>query len=171
MPNYRKIVRDAVRGFMADAVTGFNPTLAALSSTYGITPFAITWTSPSRNFTQSFIEDVELSPILDFPGAALYTSDARDTGEPRALSFTGDVTACLDFWIRYRTGAEAFDSESVLDAVEDAAMKVLNTQANAWPVGVLFARDTAILRGPLMPLADGWQHRISIASRFGVRIT
>lgn len=171
MPNYRKIVRDAARGFLADGTNGFNAKLSALAGSYGITPFTITWTSPTRNFSQTFIESVEESPILDFPGAALYTREAGDTGVPRALSFSGDVMLCLDFWIRYRTGVEAFDSESILDAVEDAALAVLNAQSNAWPAGVLFARETTILRDPLLPLGDGWQHKISISSRFAVRIT
>jgi hypothetical protein len=171
VPNFRKLVRDAYLGFLADAAAGFNAQLIALAVPYQIAPFQIFWQNPSTNFSQTWVEDVELGPFEEFPAVALYTSEANDTGVPRALSFTGDVTACLDFWIRYRTGAETYDSESLLDATEDAALTVLNNPLNAWPPGVLFSRETEIKREPLLPLADGFQQKTSLMSRFSVRIT
>lgn len=171
---YRKIVRDAMVGFL-DA--GFNPTLEQLAPLYGITPFTIDFTDTSRNFVQAHIEagDIEQSPLYEFPAACLYTGEASDTGEPRGIPFTGPVIGHLDFFVRDRDGADLsrfrFTREDFFDAIEDAAISVLNNPANRWPAGVIFARQTRMPRERMISLADGYATRIPIATAFRVNRT
>jgi hypothetical protein len=173
---YRKTVRDAIRAAMAHASTGFNVRLNALATAYGITPFTIDWTSAeSRTFAQSLIDpqNIEICQLLDFPAACLYTEQANDTGFPRGVKFSGSMVASLDFWQRQRDGIESLDTESMSDAIEDAAMSVLNDPTVPWPINssisVIFARQCAIQRDHLVPLADGFGQRVSIKIPFEVK--
>ena len=60
MPNIYKAIRDAIRTCLADADDGFNAQLEALEDSYGITAFAIDWTSSSRNFVQARLDPESL---------------------------------------------------------------------------------------------------------------
>lgn len=175
---YRKTLRDAVVSVLADETSGFNARLAASAVTYGIIPFTINFDAPpqgdiphpDQNFFLGNIEaaSVETSPLMSFPAACLYTTDALDRGDPRGMGFTGEVAANLDFYVRYRIGVEPFDTESILDAIEDAVISTLNDPPVQWPVGVLFMRNTRVTRDGIRELADGWQQRIMIRTVFGV---
>jgi len=170
---YRKAVRDAIASVMANPLTGFNFRLNAIAADYGVTPFEIEWGGSADNFAMAYIDpqDIETCSLLNFPAACLYTSDAEDTGLPRAVAFSGGLIACLDFWQRKREGAEGFDTESMTDAIEDAAMSAIN--AATWPidqnVSVIFSRRTSIQRDHLVPLADGFGQRIHIRMQFEVK--
>jgi hypothetical protein len=169
---YRKLVRDAIETALADPATGFNARLSSAAGVYGITPFSIDFTGAANNYARANINsaDIELCELLSFPAACIYTGDANDTGDPRQWSFAGGVEAYLDFYVRDRSGVEPFDTESFLDAIEDAALSTLNVYSLAWPPGVAFTRETKIARDHLIPLGDGHGHRISISLPFEVRV-
>ena len=165
---YRKRVRDAAIGFLADPGTGFNPKFYALADIYGVAAFEIDFSPDSRNFAQCFVDpdNVEKSQLLDFPGVTVYTTEAEDIGEPRGLAFFGNVILAVDFYVRLREGAER-NTEDLMDAVEDAVLSALNDPSNDWPPGVLFSRITKVDRQSVQPLADGFHQLIRIESKFG----
>ena len=165
---YRKKIRDAILSFLSNPATGFNPTLNGLANIYGLTPFVIDWTGNSGNFAISHIDkgNIEVCQLTDYPGACLYTTDVIDKGDPRGFSFSGKVMAHLVFFVREREGVEAFNTEDEFDAIEDAAVSVLNNAANQWPQGVIFARLTQMEREYLLPLGDGFGTSIPIGTLF-----
>jgi hypothetical protein len=173
---YRKTIRDAIVAVLSDAATGFNARLNASAAAYGIVPFTIDFTGAEQNFALCRIDpqNIELCELLNFPAACLYTEEAADTGLPRGIAFSGEVIACLDFYLRQRTGAEAFDSESMLDAIEDAAMSAINDPAVRWPISsaisAIFARKNSAGRDHLVPLGDGFGQRIGMRILFEVKV-
>jgi hypothetical protein len=166
---YRKLVRDSILSLLT---ASFNSTLSALAGTYGITPFALDFSTSSIDFAVSHIEpsSIENCQFQTFPAGCLYTSDAVDEGEPHALSFAGKLFAHVDFYVRDREGAEGFNTEDLFDAIEDAALTVLKNPANAWPAGVLFQRQSEMSREYLIPLGDGFATRIPIKTLFQIYI-
>lgn len=173
---YRKTVRDAIVAVLSDAATGFNARLNASAIAYGIVPFTIDFTGAAQNFALCKIEpkDIELCELLSFPAACLYTEEAADTGIPRGITFSGEVIACLDFYLRQHTGVESFDSESMLDAIEDAAMSAINNPAVHWPISsaisAIFARKNSANRDHLVQLGDGFGQRIGMRILFEVKV-
>jgi hypothetical protein len=169
---YRKKVRDAILGLFADPATGFNATLAAMAVTYGIAPFSIDFSGAAGNFAISHIErsNIEVCYLTSFPGACLYTSDIVDNADPKGFSFSGRVMAHLDFYVLDRGGIEGFNTEDEFDAIEDAALSIMNRDANQWPAGILFSRRSQGTRESMYPLGDGYGTKIPIGSLFDVYI-
>jgi hypothetical protein len=170
---YRKIVRDAILAFL---VQKFNAGITALAEVYQIEPFSLDFSPESENFAVSHIDpsNIETCQIQWGTGmnvgGCLYTTEGLDTGIPRGFSFAGRVMANLDFYVRDRDGAEGFNTEDFFDAIEDAALGVLNNPANQWPAGVNCSRQSELGREFNIPLGDGFATRIPIKSLFEVRV-
>lgn len=167
---YRKVVRDAVLGILRAT---WNDTFNDVANDYGIAPFGIDFSGGSQSFAVAHIDPsrIEASQLQIFPAACLYTTDATDNGDPHGFIFSGSVMANLDFYVRNREGIEPSDSESQFDAIEDAALMVLNDPSNQWPDGVIFARNSRMQREYLIPLGDGFATRIPISTLFEVYVT
>lgn len=166
---YRKKVRDAILALL-DAQ--FNPTLNSIASVYGTVPFILNFQSDSTNFAVAHIDskNVELSQLQIFPAACLYTTEAINTGGPKEYGFAGKVMAHLDFYVRDRGGAEAFNSEDLFDAIEDTAVTILQCNTNQWPSGVIYSRELEMGRETLIALGDGFATYIPIKALFEVYI-
>jgi hypothetical protein len=168
---YRKLVRNAV---VAALSAGFQTTHAALANDYGVDPLTFDFTNGSSNFVQANIDpsEIELTPLLDLnpAGIALYTDKAVDTGRTRGISFDGGVLFTVCGIYMPRVGSETSDTESVMDAFEDAVLTTFN--AYAWPVdqGLNYTRETSIERSKLMPLADGFRQWFELTGKFLVKI-
>jgi len=173
---YRKTIRDAIVAVLSAAGTGFNARLTASAVAYGIEPFSIDFTGADQNFALCKIDpqNIELCSLLNFPAGCLYTDEAADSGLPRGITFSGEVIACLEFYLRQREGVEGFDSESLLDATEDAAMSAINSPAVSWPINstisVIFARKNSAERDHLIQLGDGFGQRIRMRILFEVKV-
>lgn len=170
---HRKVVRDAIIACLAE---GFNDSISTLSGLYGVPAFALDFSEESQNVWIGHVnpEEVELSALVEFPGATIYTDDVKD-GNPRmvrGLQFSGALIGCVDIYVRPREGRERFDAESVLDMAEDAVLGLF--AAYTWPVSstatVVYSRQAACQKGRLIPLADGFGQSISIQAQFEVSI-
>lgn len=167
---YRKVVRDAVLGFLA---ANFNNALSGMGGIYGITPFELDFSDSSTNFAVSHIDPakIERCQLTDFPAACLYTSEVQANGDVHAIQFSGKLMAHLDLYVRDREGAEGFNTEDLFDAIEDAAVSVLNNRSNHWPAGVIYSRMLNMNRETLIPLGDGFATRIPITMAFEVYVS
>lgn len=177
MPNYKKVVRDTIRTVVAHASTGFNPQLSAIAATYGVSAFSIDWTLPSNNFAMSYVdeEEIDVSSLVTFPAALLYTSSAVNDKLVKAKKFSGQVDAHLDFFLRYRalTDAETADNditneqagadtESIADAVEDAALECLEAGRAAMTAAGIRMVSYRVERSPVRVYGDGPGQRVAI---------
>jgi len=180
MPNIYKAIRDAMRTCLADATNGFNVQLAALEDSYGITAFAINWTSSSRNFVQAYLdpEALDVSKVCEFPAVVLYTAEAVNERRVKYQKFSGQVLAHVDFYLRYRllkdpqiagnaTPPGTDDFESIADAVVDAAVETFwDQKATLRAAGALWAGEYRIDRDPVQQFGDGQGQRIAITLGF-----
>lgn len=174
---YRKTVRDAIVAVLAEPSTGFNARLAAYATTYGITPITIDFTGAADNFALSriSIETLEQSALinLDPLSACLFTGPSADTGLPRGIPFSGTVDAHLRLFYRPRSGAEGYNTEDWIDAIEDAALSAINSPSVVWPINqsisVIFSRQCAADRTEIHQLSDGHMQMSEIRIPFEVR--
>lgn len=174
MPQTRKKVRDALVAVLRHATRGFNARLAALAGQYGVEPFAIDWNPGSTSVFQGYLTstDVEigqLSPDEFCPcGVVIYTTTTEAMALQKPSAFSGQVGACVDFYIRFREGIEQDDTESIMDAVEDAAVSALYDDAAAWPPNVTLSAHFVGAKEPARLVGDGWQERLSVQLTFEV---
>jgi len=180
MPNIYKAIRDAMVSCLADGTTGFNAQLDDIASAYGITSFAIDWTSDSRNFVQAYLdpEMLDVSRVCEFPAAVLYLAEAVNERREKYRSFSGQVLGHLDFYLRYRllkdpqtagndTPPSNDDYESAADAVADAAMEsFIDGAATLRAAGALWSKEYRIDRDPVQLFGDGHGQRIAITLGF-----
>ena len=167
--NYRKVTRDAVRTALSAAVTGFNAQLAAIAAAYSIVPYTIDWAAESRQTFQGYIspEQIDVSQIVEYPAVVLYTSDAINENFEKGHRFGGQVQAHMDWYLRFKTGIEVDDVESILDATEDAALEAINDYS-AWPANVIYNRQFQVSRDAISLLGEGWEQRIAVQMLFHV---
>lgn len=136
--NYRKLVRDALQTVLGDGTNGFNAQLAAAAATYGIQPWTLDFASrPSRTVVWGYLDDAEfdVSTLVDFPGAVIYSVEAVDERNRKPAEFSGFVTFVIRAYLRFRalddidTGANQpdFDGdfEKWADATEHAILAAL----------------------------------------------
>lgn len=167
---YRKAVRDAVLAALAHPTTGYNAKRSALAGDYASSPATIDFRRGTKQFFMGALDpsEVELGPLLAFPAMALSTAGAEDTGRARGFKFVGTVQIDLVGIVTLREGAEDFDAESVIDAMEDATVDALNSYT--YPVNVTWARETQIERSKLMFLEDGWRQWFTLRGSFLVSV-
>jgi hypothetical protein len=170
---HRKVVRDAILACLA---SGFNSAIAEASATYGVTAFDVDFSDGSQSLWIGRLnpEEVELSSLMILPGMTIYTDDMQD-GSPRiiqGMQFSGSMMGCVDFYVRTREGRERFDSESLLDMVEDVILTLF--RAYTWPISatasVVYSRRAAAQKGRFIELADGYAQSLSVQAQFEVSI-
>ena len=170
---YRKILRDYVLSLFA---TEFDAVSNQSAKAYGTDPVVIDFTAGSANFLVSYVspDDVEDCGFQWGDGVnvagCMYTGGAKDTGIPRGFRFAGLVDLHIDWYIRKREGVEGFDTESQLDAIEDAADAIIVDPANQWPAGFNLSRKSDFTRQPNVPLGDGYATRIPMKFLFEVKV-
>jgi hypothetical protein len=170
---YRKTARDFVLSLLA---ANFNPTLNDIAETYGITPFTLDFSTDSIDFAVSHIEprDIETCQIQWSQGVSvggcLYTTDVVNKGDPKQWSIAAQMFVNLDFYVLERSGVEGFNTEDYFDAIEEAAVVVIQNLANQWPAGVVYSRRFEAARQNLIPLGDGFASRIPIKFLFEVYV-
>jgi hypothetical protein len=161
----RKLIRDAIKAALSDATSGFNARFSSVATAYGITAVALNWSAGSNTFVQMALppEAEDLSQLIGAPLAiALYTSisasSSQDPNRTKFSPFSGAILAHCDFYFTKTTGLEIDDTESFLDAVEDAFIQVI--QGATWPSVVAYNGDISCAREPLVLIEDGYRQRI-----------
>lgn len=180
-PNFRKAVRDAIKGALSDGTSGFNTQLSAISTGYGVTAFAIDWSSDSENFIQSFLtpDKVDVSRLIKFPGLALYTSTGVDDNRgPKGQRWAGQVLAHLDFYLRYRALDDAqwdgnqivdsTDTESIADAVDASVLAAIRAASSTFQIAGMRVAGINSSRDPVQPYGDGYGQRLALT--FGINL-
>jgi len=174
MAQTRKTVRDAIVSVLSNTTRGFNVKLSALAAAYKIDAFAVDWTSGSASVFQGYLTsaDVEvgqLAPDEFCPcGVVIYTTTSEGMALQKPSTFSGQIGACVDFYIRFREGIEQDNTESIMDAIEDAALSALYDNAAAWPSNVILSAHVIGAKEPAALKGDGWQERLSIQLTFEV---
>jgi hypothetical protein len=169
MASTRRALRLAIASVLSNATTGFNPTLASIAATYGITAFTIDWTYPSKNLFYGFLPpDTDLSGIAEYPAFVIYTSNSVNEHKYKPKTFSGLVIAHVDCWLQFRTGAEQWDTESVCEAVEDAVVSCFEADAAAWPPSVQFTGEYQGNWLPIAHLEDGWERILPMQFLFQI---
>lgn len=179
--------RNAAVALLAAESGGFNATLAPILAANNIKPLTVSFAKGSTSFFQGYIE-VD-SEVIDYSqldpkpiGIAIYTTGAVNSKDTNASLFSGLVELRIDVYLRLRArnenseGVEADDTDTVLDCVEEAIMRVLTAPDN-WksstpedPIGVIYNNDWKSDRSPILMFEDGYQQRVGISLAVGVRI-
>ena len=165
MSQISKKVRDSLKTVLSDATTGFNANLAAIESAYGITAFTVDWGATSDNFFQSNVspESLEEANVVEHQTTVfLYSVASSNLSRTKPSQFSGDVTVNLDFWIRHAGAEIPNDSESLADAIEDAAITAMQHPTAPWPDPVTQGGLIRFDRGPLLIGAENWRQLVRV---------
>lgn len=181
MANYRKVTRDALVSALADDTTGFNAQLASIGQEYGISPFALEFTSPaSKNVVYGYLDDqeVDVSSIFEFPGAVIYTTEGVDENRPNRSKYF--VAGVISLYLRYQqldapdtqTNLPDFsnDFEKWPDACEDAMTAALYAGRGAMSTGGVNFTQYRADRSPVVNLGDGHTQKLTFTLGFEVHI-
>lgn len=164
-------VREAVHARLSDSTTGFNPTLAAISSTYGIRPFEVNFGSKSFNYVLGHISPDMLEQSSDFryPLMAIYIQEGAHTGVQKFNNFSGPIRLIIDVWLSWSEIKGLRDFESYADAVNDAIVDVMNRTVNQnWIGGVVYNGNVQFRRGPLLFAGENWRQQLGHSFLFEV---
>ncbi len=167
MADYKRKCRVAVVAALSDSATGFNAQLGGISQDYGIAPFFLEFTLPSRNVVYGYLDDeeVNVSQIFEFPGAIIYSTESINERRLKPARFSGFVNQYIVLYLRYRKLDDADiqanqpdfsgDLEKFPDAVEDAMNSSLEAgRAILAALGVNLENYRAD-RGPIQSFGDG----------------
>lgn len=176
MINARALVRAAVKGALTDPVDGFNANFAAIAAAYGVTAYGVNFAAGSPDFVQSYLDPaaVEISRFLRTPlGMTLYTSSAVDGGGERSKTsaFDGTVVCNIDVFLRFDEGIEDSeeDTEAYADAVEDATLQAIHSNAAAFTGGpVHYNYEFSCSRDPIVQTEAGYEQRVAMQFIFSV---
>lgn len=158
----RIAVRKTIRGLIED---GFNDALASAIANYNQAyntaevPFTIDFSDPSSIVESQITPKTSgLSRLIKAPaGMAIYTVAAIEReGNQRMkpTKFHGDVTSHVDVYFLFKDDIEPQDTETLLDAVEDA-VRTLLSPPSAWP-GNMIPHSIHTVRPPLIQTPKGY---------------
>jgi len=182
MANYRKATRDALVAALSDASTGFNAKLAALSSSYGVQPFALEFGAASKNVVYGYMDDeeIDVSQIFEFPGAVICTTFAEDKHRIVGKTFSGTVGAAVVIYLRYQQldapnyGSNqpdfSNDFEKYADAVADAFSSALKDGRTLFRASNVLPSQYREDRSPVVNLGDGHTQTITFSLEFEVHV-
>lgn len=156
-----KMARTAVSTFLSDPDVGFNPTLAAVWSDYGISgsPFTINFASNSPNFFQGFYaaKDLIASSNVTFPAISLYTVKTANTNNEKFHLFSGSIMIGIDTYVSFPQSRALTNSDDLTDAVEATYYNVFHTLDNQSLWGnVTYNGDLYVTRGPVLMGGPNW---------------
>ena len=169
MPQISKKIRDAILTQLSDVTKGFNPNLAAVASTYGITPFEIDWAGKTNwLFGRIDPNSIESSDTLAYPVLTIDTLGSVDTGDVVTATFAGQVLAIIE--IHYSWAQEQLipDFASVGDAIEDAMFTTFNGPANQpyFSSGIRYSGHLEFSKGPIqMGSGQNWRQTLQFRPR------
>lgn len=172
MPRITKAVRDAVRERLEDPVHGLNAQLADLAPSYGVQPIALDFTPGGNRFFESFVhpDQVEASTAMRYPLAMLYGTIAQNRNRTKHTRFSGPVQAVFQVWLSWRRGNAAANTEDLVDAVEDALVRVF--QDDRWEAAytppLVYNGEIAIARAQLEMAGEHWRQGITARLTFEV---
>lgn len=182
MANYRKATRDALVAALSDGTTGFNAQLAGIGQTYGIQPFALDWSPNSKNVVYGYLDDeeIDISAIVEFPGAIICTTFAEDRHRIVGKTFSGTVGAAVIMTLRfqqldapnYGTNQPDFssDCEKYADAVADAFSSAMKDGRNLFRSSNVLPSAYREDRSPITSLGDGHSQTITFSLEFEVHV-
>jgi len=175
MSQISRAVRDAVRGRLKDASTGFNKNLADVASSYGIQAFEIRFGDPTRNFFQGNLapESLDAAGIFDVPLILLYTANSANQNIQKFTLFSGVVTAVVEVYLEWRSARALPDFASLQDAVEDAMYKTFNDSSiqGEWSGAVNYNGDMAMVPSPVTMAGENWRQILKFQGTFEVHTT
>lgn len=164
-------IRNQVKTRLAAVSDGFNVTLAALASTYSITPFSITFGANSRNFFQGQINprQLEETSSIKYPLMTLYSLRIDDDNEQKFQLFSGLVQIGIDVHVDWKSGNAIPDFELMGDAIEDAIVQIMNRTSNqAWDFETVYNGNVSCTRYPLQLAAGSWRQTLRFGLKFEV---
>lgn len=177
-------IRSAILTALTDSVNGFNARLAALASEYSWpNPYTIDFSPGSCAFFQGYLiadtEEWNLSQLSIFPAMSLYTKDDINHNREKFTKFAGDITVCMDLFIRFRIAGnvnslETDDTDTVIDISRQALCDSLDllaarTGTALLPANIAFQGGTQFVRSPLVLTGDGRAQLLHCEMRFAVR--
>jgi len=170
---YRKVVEDAI---VACLSAGFNSAVAEFSGIYNVPAFDLDFSEDSKSvvFGKLDVADIDLTSLIDFPGAFIYT-DTAENGTPRLIHgvrFSGEVNAGVTVVLRSHGGREDIMLHRTLAMADDAIAGLF--AAYTWPVdsaaSVTYSRRFRSEIQRSIPLADGYCQSVNIEAFFLVTI-
>lgn len=181
--NYRKLVRDALQTVLSDGTNGFNAQLAAAAATYGIQPWSLDFSSrPSRTVVWGYVDDAEfdVSTLVEFPGAVIYSVEAVDERRMKPAQFSGFVTFVIRKYLRLRalddvdTGANQPDFDGNLekwpDATEHAILAALRAGRGTFQAAGCNHSEYRADRNPIISTGDGSIQIVNFTLGFEVTV-
>lgn len=184
MNSPHKLVMDAIKGAMSDSSKGWNKIFPAIAAIYAapVEDIVLDFTANSRNvfFGQlAGFDDLDLTQVDQYQACAIYTTMASNARMERPRNFSGPVLGHVDWCLSYRdkrgtaTGIEANDTESPLNAIDEAMCQIFLADLGvniALPSGVRYFRDLSSQRTPLILNDDGFSQIVQYEIPFEVHI-
>lgn len=172
MPRITKAVRDAVRARLMDPAYGFNAAMAAVAGSYGVQPLALDFAPGANRFYEGFVhpDQVEASAATRYPLAVLYGTIAQNRNFTKHAVFSGQVQVVFQVWLSWRKGNAVANTEDLVDAVEDALVRVFNDHAweAAYTAPLVYNGDLAIARAQIEMAGEHWRQGITARMTFEV---
>ncbi len=172
MPQIAKRARDAVRARLMDPVYGFHAAMAAVAAEYGVPPVSLDFTPSGRRFFEGFLhpDQVEGSTASRYPLAMLYTTIAQNRNLTKHTAFSGQVQVMFQVWLSWRQGNAIANTEDLVDAVEDALVRVF--QDHHWEAAytppLAYNGEISVLRAQLEEAGEHWRQGVTARLTFEV---
>jgi hypothetical protein len=172
MPQITKAARDAVRTRLMDATHGFNAAMAAVAPAYGVEAIALDFSATGRRFYEGFVhpDQVENSTSMRYPVAMLYGTIAQNRNLTKHAAFSGQVQVIFQVWLSWRKGNAIANTEDLVDAVEDALVRVF--QDHAWAAAytepLAYNGELTVARAQLEQSGEHWRQGITARLTFEV---
>lgn len=184
MNSPHKLARTAIVNALSHSTLGWNSTYPTIAAGYGtpVASFTLDFSSDSGNVFYGQLagfEDIDLTQMDSYQCVAIYTTMAANARMEKPRTFSGPVIAHVDWALSYRekrgtaTGAEANDTESVMDAVDEAMCEIFLARLGttiALPSGVRYFADLTSERTPLVLNEDGFSQIVRYEIPFEVHI-
>jgi hypothetical protein len=188
MNSPHKLVMDAIKGALSHTGTptsyGWNARFPAIALAYAapVEDIVLDFTSNSRNVFYGQLagfEDLDMTQVDQYQACAIYTTMAANARMEKPRNFSGVVLGHVDWCLSYRdkrgtaTGIEANDTESPLNAIDEAMCQIFLVDLGvniALPSGVRYFRDFASQRTPLILNDDGFSQIVQYELPFEVHI-
>lgn len=172
------ICRRAVRDRLMDPAKGWNAIIGAIAEEHGA-PDGLTLDFGATGNVESALRntddiDTHPSPADLILSIGVQSSEEQSGGETMVL-FHGSVEVVLQFLYRHRAESDyqiealAETTEFAADAIEEAALRILNDPERAYP-GITPLQAFSCDRGPAEPLQDGIRKPVLVRMQFEVTL-
>lgn len=171
------ICRRAVRDRLADPVTGWNALIRAIAEEHGA-PSTLALDFGATGNVESALrnpDDVDTHPTPSNLILSIGVQRIEEQSKQSFVTFSGIVEVVLQFLYRYEAGEDyQFDAlvestEFAADAIEECALRVLNSPGLFYP-NITPRRTFTCERGPVEPLQTGIRKPLLIQLQFEVTL-